>query len=168
MNVVFTDGSCSGNPGPGGWAFVSEDGNLKAGGYELRTTNNRMELTAVWKALAASEGDIEIRSDSKYVTDCINKNWYVGWIKNDWKRGRKREPVCNQDLWKPFLQLLECRRNAGATVVMTWVRGHDGTLGNELANTAATEQTKIAQKMLSISTKSPKSLLGTQTRIGSD
>lgn len=129
---VYTDGSCQGNPGPGGWAFVTADTTVAGG--EPRTTNNRMELRAVIEALRVFEGPVEIVSDSRYVVDCLNQRWYTKWRANGWKRA-KGAPVLNPDLWKALLALVEGR--ARCQVVFTWVKGHADDTMNARADAAA-------------------------------
>lgn len=124
---VYTDGSCLGNPGPGGWACVFESGEKLCGG-DSDTTNNRMELTAVIRALEKNK-HVTIVTDSKYVKDGIEK-WIHGWKKKDWKTS-SGTPVKNQDLWKCLDKLLAF--NTG----WEWVKGHSGDPGNEKADTLA-------------------------------
>jgi ribonuclease HI len=98
--IVYTDGACIGNPGPGGWAWAVPGGPY-ASGNSPDTTNQRMELTAALEALKALGGPIEVRSDSKYVVDCFNQRWYVNWEAKGWK-GSNKKPVANQDLMRPM------------------------------------------------------------------
>lgn len=139
---LYTDGSARGNPdGPGGYGAIltyeDQKGTLHtrelSGGYK-KTTNNRMELMAVLKGLEAltKSCEVEVYSDSKYVTDAFNKNWIEGWIKKNWKRG-KNEPVKNIDLWKRLLELMKPHK-----VVFIWVKGHAGHLYNERCDELAT------------------------------
>lgn len=134
MGKVYTDGSCSGNPGPGGWAFVTDD--VTVSGHEPATTNNRMEMQAVIEALRSVRGDVEIVSDSRYVIDCLNQKWYVKWRANEWRRA-KNKPVLNRDVWEELLACVESRRSKGDTVVFTWVKGHGSDPGNQRADAAA-------------------------------
>jgi len=142
---IYTDGAARGNPdGPGGYGTILEyvDGkgevHLKelAQGY-IKTTNNRMELMAVITGLEALNRpcQVELYSDSKYVTDAFNQNWIDGWIAKNWNRG-KSGPVKNIDLWKRLLKAKEPHQ-----VTFIWVKGHDGHVQNErcdlLATTAA-------------------------------
>ena len=138
MIKIWTDGSCLGNPGPGGWAFVATDGKNTAerSGGERDTTNNRMELTAVIRAISAARrhSEIEIHTDSQYVKNGM-QSWIKNWKKNNW-RTADRKPVKNQELW---IQLDEL---AGRVKIhWVWVRGHNGNQFNErcdeLARTAA-------------------------------
>ena len=131
---AFTDGACSGNPGPGGWGVVLRWGELERemNGGEAETTNNRMELMAAIEALRALKRPTTIRiwTDSTYVRDGITK-WIHGWKRNGWKTAAKA-PVKNADLWQ---QLDELAR--GHKVDWQWVRGHDGHPENERADALA-------------------------------
>ena len=128
MNL-YTDGACSGNPGPGGWGAVLEcDGHRKElSGGEASTTNNRMELTAVIEGLAALKFPckVTLTSDSKYVLDAIEKGWARSWKRNGWRKADKK-PALNADLWDRLLTLLDIH-----TVRLVWVRGHQGHPENE-------------------------------------
>ncbi|EMS77195.1 ribonuclease HI [Desulfotignum phosphitoxidans] len=140
--VVYTDGSAIGNPGPGGYGVVIQkhpDTPAKelSGSYG-HTTNNRMEMTAVIKALQALQGTVSpvvVHSDSRYVVDALTKGWAAGWEKRGWKRSNG-QPALNPDLWKQLLPLVQ-----SLNVRFVWVRGHSGNPLNErcdeLANTAA-------------------------------
>lgn len=132
--VIHTDGSCLGNPGPGGWAFVT--GEVTVSGFEAETTNNRMEMQAVTEALRSVSGSIEIVSDSRYVIDCLNQRWYVKWRANDWRRA-KNKPVLNRDAWEQLLELVEARRTEGHDVSFRWIKGHSADPGNKKADAAA-------------------------------
>ena len=132
-NVAYTDGACSGNPGPGGWAWAIPGGRF-ASGAEGHSTNQRMELTAAHEALAAIQGPLTIVSDSTYVVHCFRDKWYEGWQKRGWKNS-KREPVANQDLWEPFInEYLE-----RGDVNFEWVKGHAGDPMNDLVDRLAVE-----------------------------
>lgn len=141
MIEVFTDGACSGNPGPGGWAWaVAPDGEPRGAGGEPATTNQRMELTAVLEALRAlgvgsEAGRIEVVSDSTYVLNCFRDRWYVKWRANGW-RNSKKEPVANRDLWEPLVALAEPALRDGA-LTMRWVKGHSGNPMNDLVDRLA-------------------------------
>jgi ribonuclease HI len=137
--VVFTDGACIGNPGPGGWAWAV-DPELYASGAETRTTNQRMELTAVIQALAAFEGKVLVVSDSTYVVNCFRQRWWARWRARGW-RNAKGEPVANQDLWKPLVALLVDER--AEEVQLEWVKGHGTSVGNILADRLATEAARL-------------------------
>ncbi len=136
---VFTDGACLGNPGPGGWAYA-EEGNASRSGGEPRTTNQRMELTAVLRALEDLEGPIEIYSDSTYVVNCFNQKWYVGWMRKGW-RNSKGDPVANRDLWEPLLDLY---LKSPTSYSFHWVKGHSGVAGNELVDELARSEAQKA------------------------
>ena len=121
MTVVYTDGACSGNPGPGGWAWAVPGGRY-ASGAEAHTTNQRMEITAAFEAVQAIEGRLEVVSDSTYVVNCFRDRWYEGWVKRGWKN-TSRQPVANRDLWEPFIELVLSRGD----VTFRWVKGHAAT-----------------------------------------
>jgi ribonuclease HI len=128
MIKIWTDGSCLGNPGPGGWGFIATDGKNCAQrcGGEKMTTNNQMELTAVIRALTAARkhNELEIHTDSQYVKNGMEK-WIVKWKKNNWKTADKR-PVKNQELWKKLDELA-----SSIKIHWVWVRGHNGEEFNE-------------------------------------
>jgi ribonuclease HI len=131
---IWTDGACSGNPGPGGWGAVLRYGatEKELSGAEAATTNNRMELMAAISALEAlkRETHVKLHTDSKYVMDGLTK-WIHGWKKNGWKTADKK-PVKNEDLWKR----LEAA-NARHKVEWIWVKGHAGDVMNERADELA-------------------------------
>ena len=138
MLKIWTDGSCLGNPGPGGWGFIATDGKNTAErcGGEKNTTNNKMELTAVIKALTAAKkhAEVEIHTDSQYVKNGM-ESWIKNWKAKGWKTADKK-PVKNQELWK---QLDELASNI--KIHWVWVKGHAGEEFNErvedLARSAA-------------------------------
>ena len=131
---IYTDGACSGNPGPGGWGVLIEidNENIELSGGDRETTNNRMELMAAIKALEEIDKDYEITlyTDSNYVKDGITK-WIFNWKKNNWKTSAKKA-VKNSDLW---IQLDDLQNNRN--VKWNWVKGHAGNLGNERADELA-------------------------------
>jgi ribonuclease HI len=135
--VVYTDGACSGNPGPGGWAWaVAPDGHPRGAGGEAATTNQRMELTAVLEALRAlgvgsEAGAVEVVSDSTYVVNCFRDRWWANWQRNGW-RNAKRQPVANADLWRPLVELV-----TAGDVRFRWVKGHSGDPMNDLVDALA-------------------------------
>lgn len=131
--VVYTDGACSGNPGPGGWAWAVPDGEFESGA-EPHSTNQRMEITAVLRAVEALEGPLEVVSDSTYVVNCFRDRWWEGWIKRGWLNSQ-RKPVANRDLWEPLIEMVRTRQN----VSFRWVKGHGGDLMNELVDRLAVE-----------------------------
>ena len=133
--TIYTDGACSGNPGPGGYGAVMQYGkhrNELSGGFR-KTTNNRMELLAVIEGLQALKHrcEVTIFSDSKYIVDAVNKGWAKRWQANDWRRNKK-ERALNPDLWAKLLKLRDIHE-----VDLRWVKGHDGNPGNERADALA-------------------------------
>ena len=132
---IFTDGACSGNPGPGGWGavlrFAGKEKELSGG--EKETTNNRMELTAVIMALSALKEPCKVKltTDSKYVCDAINQRWVYGWRANGWRKADKK-PTLNVDLWEELLPLLETHE-----VEFLWGKGHAGHPENERCDALA-------------------------------
>jgi ribonuclease HI len=133
---IFTDGACRGNPGPGGWGVLLRYGEhekfLK--GAEFNTTNNRMELMAAIRALAALKKpcQVELTTDSKYVKDGIT-TWLANWKLNNWKTSQKK-PVKNQDLWQQLNN--EVNRHV---IIWHWIKGHSGHEENEIADRLANE-----------------------------
>lgn len=131
---IYTDGACSGNPGPGGWgAILRYNGTEKElNGGEAETTNNRMEMMAVIQALSALKrrSTVELHTDSKYVMDGVNQ-WLAGWKAKGWKTAAKK-PVKNQDLWMEIDSLLTQH-----DVTFFWVKGHAGHPDNERADALA-------------------------------
>jgi ribonuclease HI len=130
--VVYTDGACSGNPGPGGWAWAIQGGAFASGAVP-HTTNQRMEITAALEALRALSGPLEVVSDSTYVVNCFKQRWHEGWRANGWKNSQ-RKPVANRDLWEPFI-LLALERD----VTFRWVKGHGTDRMNQLVDELAVE-----------------------------
>ena len=132
---IYTDGACSGNPGPGGWGvFIENSGNVtELSGRDENTTNNRMELKAVIEALKffTINSKLTIHTDSKYVMDGASR-WIINWKKNNWKTAQKKD-VKNKDLWIELDNLLNYHN-----VSWVWVKGHDGIYGNERADYLAT------------------------------
>lgn len=146
--MIYTDGACLGNPGPGGYGAVIDcDGQRReiSGGRKL-TTNNRMELLAVLEALELLEEPsiVSLVTDSRYVHDAIEKRWLASWIKKGWVNS-ERKPVKNQDLWQRMIPLI-----ARHKVKFNWVRGHAGHPENErcdvLARNAATARGLLADE----------------------
>lgn len=132
--IVFTDGGCSGNPGPGGWAFVLiENGNVisTSSGGEANTTNNKMELMAVINAISTCKligaKEICINTDSQYVKNGIT-TWIFNWKKNGWRTASK-DPVKNQELWQELDSLV-----TEENIIWNWVKGHAGIEYNELCD----------------------------------
>src|SRR5580658_6894807 len=99
--VVYTDGACRGNPGPGGWAWAVPDGPYRSGAAD-HTTNQRMEINAVLDAVVTLPGPLEVVSDSTYVVNCFRDRWWEGWIRRDWRNSQK-QPVANKDLWEVLI-----------------------------------------------------------------
>jgi ribonuclease HI len=133
---VFTDGGCWPNPGRGGWAWVMEDlPSIHGSGREEYTTNQRMELKAALEAMRCLGDPLTIVSDSRYLVDCFNQNWWHKWVKNDWMRQEKGEwfEVKNRDLWEPLVKLI----TDGGNFRFLWVKGHAGNEWNELADELA-------------------------------
>jgi ribonuclease HI len=135
--VVYTDGSCLGNPGPGGWAWAVPGGRSESGGEAL-TTNQRMEITAALRALLALGGEepgppIRVVSDSSYVVRCFRDRWWEGWFRRGWKNSGGK-PVANRDLWEPLLRLvLDSERE----ITFSWVKGHSGDRWNDFVDEMA-------------------------------
>lgn len=135
---IFTDGACSGNPGPGGYGVVLRYGTREKelSGGDSSTTNNRMELLGVITGLAALKEpcQVTLTTDSKYVVDSITKGWVYNWKKNNWIKSDKK-PALNVDLWEQLLPLLEKHK-----VTFNWVKGHAGHPENERCDRLAVEQ----------------------------
>lgn len=136
---IYTDGACSGNPGPGGYGtIVVIDGTEKeySEGF-IETTNNRMELLGVIRGLDMLEEpcDVTVTSDSKYVVDAFEKGWLENWKRKNWRKSDKK-PVKNKDLWEQ-LDALTTKHN----VTFNWVKGHDGHEFNERCDTLAVNAT---------------------------
>lgn len=129
---MYTDGACSGNPGPGGWAWVVPDGPF-ASGAESHTTNQRMELMAVLDAVRSLDGRLHVKSDSTYVVNCFRDRWWEGWLRRGWVNSQKK-PVANRDLWEPLVNLYQER-----DVTFEWVKGHSGDRWNDRADQLAVE-----------------------------
>lgn len=142
---IYTDGACSGNPGPGGYGAILMYGSHKkeiSGGYRL-TTNNRMELTAVIKSLQELKKpcSVTLYSDSKYIVDAVNQGWIKKWIAGGWVKSDK-SPVKNVDLWKELLELLKPHR-----VTWVWVKGHADNEHNSRCDRLAVEAGKSGNLM---------------------
>lgn len=138
--TLYTDGACSGNPGPGGWGAILEcNGRRKElSGGEASTTNNRMELTAVIEGLSALKYGcaVTLVSDSKYVIDAITKGWVYSWKAKGWRKADK-SPALNVDLWEKLLPQL-----ARHEMTYNWVKGHAGHPQNERCDEMAVEQSR--------------------------
>lgn len=137
---IYTDGACSGNPGKGGWGaiLVYKNHRKEISGAEENTTNNKMELTAMIKALEMLKEpcEVEAYTDSKYVCDSINNGWAKSWEKNNWVK-KDKKPALNADLWEKLLNLIEKH-----SVQINWVKGHAGHPENERCDELATSEIK--------------------------
>ncbi|MDR1569679.1 MAG: ribonuclease HI [Oscillospiraceae bacterium] len=134
--IVYTDGACSGNPGPGGWGavLIADDHRKEISGFEPETTNNRMEMQAVISALSELKTpcEVDVYSDSSYLVDAFTKKWLDNWKRNGWKTSTK-QPVLNQDLWAALLSLCDTHR-----VAFHKVRGHANNKENNRCDALAT------------------------------
>ena len=133
---VWTDGACSGNPGPGGWAWATEDGR-QGSGAESPTTNQRMEIQAALEAVKALDGPLTVVSDSTYVVNCFKDAWWKGWLARGWVNSAKK-PVANRDLWEPLITLYTERGD----IAFRWVKGHSGDPMNDLVDQLAVKAGK--------------------------
>ena len=138
--TIYTDGACSGNPGPGGWAAILRYGETEKelSGGETGTTNNRMELTAAIRGLEALKEPcaVTLYSDSRYLVDGIEKGWAKAWRARGWMR-TKREPAKNPELWAELLELLDRH-----TVSLRWVKGHGDDPLNARCDALAVEESR--------------------------
>jgi ribonuclease HI len=130
---VWTDGACSGNPGPGGWAWATRDGRQASGGART-TTNQRMEIQAVLQAVTTLDAPLVVVSDSTYVVNCFRDAWWRGWLARDWVNSAKK-PVANRDLWEPLITAFRERDG----ISFRWVKGHSGDPMNDLVDRLAVE-----------------------------
>lgn len=137
---IYTDGACSGNPGPGGWGAILRYQNIERAisGGEASTTNNRMELTAVLRAFSLLKEPCEVTlcSDSKYVMDGLSKGWAKSWKRNGWRKGDKK-PALNPDLWDALLTV-----TAPHVIHYQWIRGHAGHPENERCDAMAVAESQ--------------------------
>ena len=147
---IHTDGSCLGNPGPGGWAVViitpgdMENRTLRGG--DPRTTNNQMELRAAIEGIRGLEGifgsaqglDVTLHSDSQYLCKAFNDNWIGGWLKRGW-RTSKKQPVLNREMWEELIRVTR-----GINITWQWVKGHSGDYFNEMCDRIAREEAEAA------------------------
>lgn len=133
--TVYTDGACSGNPGPGGWAWAeAPDGAVFGCGYDAFTTNQRMEIMAALEAVRSHpSGGLQIVSDSTYVVNCFRDGWWKGWLAKGWINS-KRQPVANRDLWEPLVDLY---RSRNGDVSFRWVKGHGSDPLNDIVDRLA-------------------------------
>ena len=138
--TIYTDGACSGNPGPGGWGAILryKETEKELSGGAADTTNNRMELTAVIEALALLKEPcvVELYSDSKYVIDGLSKGWAKGWKRRGWKKS-DGSPALNPDLWEQALE-----QEARHKITYVWVKGHAGHPENERCDQLAVAQSQ--------------------------
>jgi ribonuclease HI len=130
---VWTDGACSGNPGPGGWAWATRDGRQGSGGAPA-TTNQRMEIQAALEAVTTLPGTLVVVSDSTYVVNCFRDAWWQGWLARGWVNSAKK-PVANRDLWEPLITAVRDRGD----ITFRWVKGHSGDEMNDLVDRLAVE-----------------------------
>ena len=134
--TIYTDGACSGNPGPGGWGSILMFGDIKKeiSGAKKDTTNNIMEITAVIEALKClkEECEVEVYSDSAYVVNAFNQGWIANWIKNNWRNASK-DPVKNKELWQELIALTEKHK-----VTFIKVKGHSDNEYNNRCDELAT------------------------------
>lgn len=133
--VVYTDGACSKNPGPGGWAWAVPGGPW-ARGAAPATTNQRMELQAALEAVRAIPGALEVVSDSTYVVNCFRDRWWAGWKQRNWRNSQK-QPVANRDLWEPLVDEVLAR-----DVRFRWVKGHSTDPVNDFVDRLAVESAR--------------------------
>ena len=137
---IFTDGACSGNPGPGGWGSILRYGAFEKeiSGGSAQTTNNRMEVTAVIEALRLLKEpcSVTLYTDSQYVVNGVTKGWAESWRANGWRKADKK-PALNPELWETLLELLETHE-----VEFVWLRGHAGHPENERCDLMAVEQSR--------------------------
>jgi ribonuclease HI len=129
--TVFTDGACSGNPGPGGWAWALSPSEYAAG-HEAASTNQRMEIRAALEAVQANTGPLLVVSDSTYVVNCFRDSWHTGWLERGWLTSAKK-PVANRDLWEPLVALVTKRED----VAFRWIKGHSGHEMNDFVDALA-------------------------------
>ena len=125
---VYTDGACSGNPGPGGWAWAV-DREQYASGAEPLTTNQRMEIRAVLEAVTTLPTPLLVVSDSTYVVNCFRDRWWEKWLRNGWLTSA-RKPVLNRDLWEPLVAAAANRDD----IAFQWVKGHSGHAMNDFVD----------------------------------
>lgn len=138
--ILYTDGACSGNPGPGGYCAILKYGEYEKiiSGGEKETTNNRMELSAVIMGLKALKEpcDVTVVTDSKYFADAIDRGWLYSWVKKGWKKSDNK-PVLNIDLWQELIPLIGTHK-----ITVNWIKGHAGHPMNERCDKTAVEESK--------------------------
>ncbi len=139
--TIYTDGACSGNPGPGGWGAILQHGEKRKelSGGDPHTTNNRMELMGVISALRALKipCSVDLYTDSKYVIDAIQKGWVYGWKKNNWVK-KDKKPALNRDLWELLLEQFDRHQ-----VTLHWVKGHADNPNNNRCDELAVAQSQF-------------------------
>ena len=153
---IFTDGACSENPGPGGWGavFNTDSECITISGYELQTTNNRMELQSVVESIKKiltlkvhEDNDYELYSDSAYVVNAINNCWVEKWKMNGWKT-TKLDDVKNKDLWEQFMFYRTRARSLGVYIQFIKIKGHSGNTFNEMVDKLAKSEVLKAKEAL--------------------
>lgn len=151
---IYTDGACSGNPGPGGWAFavyISDSQMLhEQNGGEIDTTNNRMELTAMIKAFEfmhtiGNHKYYRFNTDSAYIFNCFKDKWFVGWVNNGWKNAKK-QPVANKDLWEYLIKLYDDAQKNSFIFDIVKVEGHSTNEFNNHVDEMAVKASKRAKE----------------------
>ena len=135
---VWTDGACSGNPGPGGWAWALDETTF-ASGREDPSTNQRMEIRAALEAVRANAGPLLVVSDSTYVVNCFRDRWWEKWLLNGWLTSA-RKPVMNRDLWEPLVSVVADRED----IAFHWVKGHSGHEMNDFVDSLAVQASRRA------------------------
>ena len=144
--IIYTDGACAGNPGPGGWGALLKYGqnSKEIFGSEINTTNNRMEITAAIEALNIlnKSCQVELFTDSKYLQQGISE-WIYRWIENNWRKSDKK-PVKNADLWQKLYSQLNKH-----DIIWQWVKGHSNNQGNQIADRLAVKGQENAAKIVS-------------------
>jgi ribonuclease HI len=136
---VFTDGACSGNPGPGGWAWALDRSTYASGG-EAVSTNQRMEVRAALEAVTTLDTPLLVVSDSTYVVNCFRDRWWEGWLSRGWLTSAKM-PVANRDLWEPLVAAVADRDDTA----FQWVKGHSGNAMNDFVDGLAVAASREAR-----------------------
>lgn len=152
MLNIYTDGACSGNPGPGGWAFIipqeNDDPIVQTGGY-VKTTNNMMELQALLEALKycnqLSPQCVTIYTDSAYIANCFNQKWYIKWQQNGWISSSK-EPVKNRGQWEDILYYYNLLTDNDFIINIEKIKGHSNNIYNQMADKYAVSARKEIEK----------------------
>lgn len=155
MIKIYTDGSCSKNPGPGGWgvAVLSSDNFQTLGGYDVNTTNNKMELKAFIEALKFivshknKKEKFKLFADSSYVVNAMNNDWLENWEKNSWKT-KTGDDVKNKEQWKEVSKLMKLVEKENVELTIMKVKGHSGDTFNDIADRVARSNTLLAKKEL--------------------